>query len=141
MVKTMKEKNFLGTDTGGATARRLAKPRIVEPELNHRFSFLLSGDGIINVYLIRTERNSNLVLVTHFDRQEGLEEPYAVSTIANANVATNILHDAAERFQQLNPDKPNPFRQFLESEEPDAQMIKNELNSVLSHIFYKGEWI
>ena len=135
----MKEKNFLGTDTGGATARRLAKPRIVEPELNHRFSFLLSGDGIINVYLIRTERNSNLVLVTHFDRES--EKPYAVSTIDNANVATNILYDASERFQQLNPDKSNPFRQFLESEEPDAQMIKNELNSVLSHIFYKGEWI
>jgi len=137
----VKTTSNLGSNTGGATARRLAKPRIVDPELDHRFSFLLSGAGIINVYLIRTESNSNLVLVTYFDRQEGLEEPYAVSTITNANVATNILYDAAERFQQLHPDKPNPFRQFLESEESDARMIKNELNSVLSHIFYKGEWI
>ena len=139
MVKTMKEKNFLGTDTGGATARRLAKPRIVEPELNHRFSFLLSGDGIINVYLIRTERNSNLVLVTHFDRES--EKPYAVSAIDNANVAINVLYDAAERFQELHPDKPNPFRQFLDSDEFDEQMMKDEFNNVLSHIFYKGEWI
>ena len=135
----MKEKTFSGTNTSGATARRLAKPRIAEPELNHRFSFWLSGGGIINVYLIRTERNSNVVMATYFDGSS--EEPYAVSAITNANVATNILYDAAERFQQLNPDKPNPFRQFLESEESDARMIKNELNSVLSHIFYKGEWI
>jgi len=137
----MPSKNLTFGDTGGATARRLTKPRIVDPELEHRFSFLLSGAGIINVYLIRTENNSNLVLVTYFDRQEGLEEPYAVSRITNANVATNILYDAAEHFQQLHPDKPNPFRQFIESEESDARMIKNELNSVLSHIFYKGEWI
>jgi hypothetical protein len=121
----------------GATARRLTKPRIVEPRLNHRFSFWLSGDGIINVYLIRTERNSNLVLVTHFNRES--EKPYAVSAIDNANVATNILYDASERFQQLNPDKPNPFKQFLESQEFDV--MKDEFNSVLSHIFYKGEWI
>jgi hypothetical protein len=133
----MSEKTFSGADTGGATARRLTKPRIVEPRLDHRFSFWLSGDGIINVYLIRTERNSNLVLVTHFDRES--EKPYAVSVIDNANVAANILYDASERFQQLNPDKPNPFRQFLESEEFDV--MKDEFNSVLSHIFYKGEWI
>ena len=135
----MKEKTFSGTNTGGATARRLAKPRIVEPELEHRFSFLLSGAGIINIYLIRTERNSNVVMVTWYNGE--LEEPYAVSTITSVNVATNILYDAAERFKQLNPDKPNPFRQFLESEESDARVIKNELNSVISHIFYKGEWI
>jgi hypothetical protein len=133
----MPSKNLNFGDTGGATARRLTKPRIVEPRLDHRFSFWLSGDGIINVYLIRTERNSNLVLVTHFDRES--EKPYAVSVIDNANVATNILYDASERFQQLNPDKPNPFRQFLESEEFDV--MKDEFNSVLSHIFYKGEWI
>ena len=135
----MKTTSNLGSNTGGATARRLAKPRIVKPRLNHRFTFCLKGGGLINVYLIRTERNSNVVLVTHFDGE--YEEPYAVSAITNANVATNILYDAAERFQQLHPDKPNPFRQFLESEESDARMIKNELNSVLSHIFYKGEWI
>ena len=135
----MSSKNLTFADSGGATARRLAKPRIVKPRLNHRFTFCLKGGGLINVYLIRTERNSNVVLVTHFDGE--YEEPYAVSAITNANVATNILYDAAERFQQLHPDKPNPFRQFLESEESDARMIKNELNSVLSHIFYKGEWI
>ena len=135
----MSSKNLTFADSGGATARRLAKPRIVKPRLNHRFTFCLKGGGLINVYLIRTERNSNVVLVTHFDGE--YEEPYAVSAITNANVATNILYDAAERFQQLHPDKPNPFRQFLESEESDARTIKNELNSVLSHIFYKGEWI
>jgi len=135
----MSSKNLTFSDTGGATARRLAKPRIVEPKLNHRFSFWLSGDSIINVYLIRTERNSNLVLVTHFDRES--EKPYAVSAIDNANVAINILYDAAERFQELHPDKPNPFKQFLESEEFDEQMMKDEFNSVLSHVFYKGKWI
>ena len=74
----MKTTSNLGSNTGGATARRLAKPRIVDPELDHRFSFLLSGAGIINVYLIRTERNSNLVLVTHFDRQEGLDFQFLI---------------------------------------------------------------
>ena len=126
-------------ENGGATARRLAKPRIVEPRLNHRFSIWLSGDSIINIYLIRTERNNNLVLVTHFDRES--EKPYAVSAIDNANVAINVLYDAAVRFQELHPDKPNPFRQFLESEETDVQMMMEEFISVLSHIFYKGEWI
>jgi len=135
----MSSKNLTFSDSGGATARRLTKPRIVEPELEHRFSFLLRGAGIINVYLIRTERNSNLVLVTYFDGSS--EEPYAVSAITNANVAINVLYDAAERFQQLNPDKPNPFKQFLESEEFDEQMMKDEFNSVLSHVFYKGKWI
>jgi len=127
------------SENGGATARRLAKPRIVEPRLNHRFSFWLSGDSIINVYLIRTERNSNVVLVTYFDRES--EKPYAVSAIDNANVAINVLYDAAERFQELHPDKPNPFRQFLDSDEFDEQMMKDEFNNVISHIFYKGEWI
>ena len=126
------------SENGGATARRLAKPRIVNPKLNHRFSFWLSG-GLINVYLIRTERNSNVVLVTYFDGSS--EEPYAVSAIDNANVAINVLYDAAERFQELHPDKPNPFRQFLESEETDVQMMMEEFINVLSHIFYKGEWI
>ena len=126
-------------ENGGATARRLAKPRNVNPKLNHRFSFWLSGDSIINVYLIRTERNNNLVLVTYFDRES--EKPYAVSAIDNANVAMNVLYDAAERFQQLHPDKPNPFRQFIDSNEFDEQMMKDEFINVLSHIFYKGEWI
>jgi len=124
------------SENGGATK---SVPRIVNPKLNHRFSFWLSGDSIINVYLIRTERNNNLVLVTHFDRES--EKPYAVSAIDNANVAINILYDAAERFQELHPDKPNPFRQFLESEETDVRMMMEEFISVLSHIFYKGEWI
>jgi len=127
------------SENGGATAKRLAKPRIVNPKLNHRFSFWLSGDSIINVYLIRTERNSNVVLVTYFDRES--EKPYAVSAIDNANVAINVLYDAAERFQELHPDKPNPFRQFLDSDEFDEQMMKDEFNNVISHIFYKGEWI
>jgi len=127
------------SENGGATARRLAKPRIVNPKLNHRFTFCLKGGGLINVYLIRTERNSNLVLVTYFDGSS--EEPYAVSAIDNANVALNVLYDAAERFQQLNPDKPNPFRQFIYSNEFDEQMMKDEFNRVLSHTFYKGEWI
>jgi len=127
------------SENGGATARRLAKPRIVEPRLNHRFSFWLSGDSIINVYLIRTERNSNVVLVTYFDRE--YEEPYAVSAIDNANVAINILRDAAEKYQTKNPNKPNPFRQFLDSNEFEVQMMREEFINVLSHIFYKGEWI
>ena len=127
------------SENGGATARRLAKPRIVNPKLNHRFTFCLKGGGLINVYLIRTERNSNVVLVTYFDRE--YEEPYAVSAIDNANVAINVLYDAAERFQQLHPDKPNPFRQFIDSNEFDEQMMKDEFNNVISHIFYKGEWI
>ena len=126
-------------ENGGATARRLAKPRIVEPRLNHRFTFCLKGGGLINVYLIRTERNSNVVMVTWYNGE--LEEPFAVSAITNANVATNILYDAAERFQELHPDKPNPFRQFLDSDEFDYRMMKDEFNRVLSHIFYKGEWI
>ena len=132
----MSSKNLTFADSGGATK---SVPRIVEPKLNHRFSFWLSGDSIINVYLIRTERNSNVVLVTHFDGE--YEEPYAVSAIDNANVAINVLYDAAERFQELHPDKPNPFKQFLESEEFDEQMMKDEFNSVLSHVFYKGKWI
>jgi len=127
------------SENGGATARRLAKPRIVKPKLNHRFTFCLKGGGLINVYLIRTERNSNVVMVTWYNGE--LEEPFAVSAITNANVATNILYDAAERFQQLHPDKPNPFRQFIDSNEFDEQMMKDEFNNVLSHIFYKGEWI
>ena len=135
----MSSKNLTFADSGGATARRLAKPRIVKPRLNHRFTFCLKGGGLINVYLIRTERNSNVVLVTHFDGE--YEEPYAVSAITNANVATNILYDAAERFQELHPDKPNPFKQFLESEESDVQMMMEEFINVLSHIFYKGKWI
>jgi hypothetical protein len=113
-------------------------PRIVKPKLNHRFSIWLSGNSIINVYLIRTERNSNVVMLTYFDRRES-ERPYAVSAIDNANVAINIMYDAAERFQQLHPDKPNPFRQFLDREEFDEQMMKDEFVNVLSHIFYKGE--
>ena len=92
---------------------------------------------MINVYLIRTERNSNVVLVTHFDGE--FEEPYAVSAIDNANVAINILYDAAERFQELHPDEPNPFRQFIDSNEFDEQMMKDEFINMLSHIFYKGE--
>jgi len=126
-------------ENGGATARRLAKPRNVNPKLNHRFSFWLSGDSIINVYLIRTERNNNLVLVTYFDRES--EKPYAVSAIDNANVAINILRDAAEKYQTKNPNKPNPFRQFLDSNEFEVQMMREEFINVLSHIFYKGEWI
>jgi hypothetical protein len=133
----MSEKTFLGADTGGATAKSLAKPRLVKPRLNHRFSIWLSGNSIINVYLIRTERNSNVVMVTYFDRES--ERPYAVSAIDNANVAINILYDAAERFQELHPDKPNPFRQFLDSEEFDEQMMKDEFINMLSRIFYKGE--
>ena len=127
------------SENGGATARRLAKPRIVNPKLNHRFTFCLKGGGLINVYLIRTERNSNVVLVTYFDRE--YEEPYAVSAIDNANVAINILRDAAEKYQTKNPNKPNPFRQFLDSNEFEVQMMREEFINVLSHIFYKGEWI
>jgi hypothetical protein len=124
---------------GGATAKSQNVPRLVEPRLNHRFSFWLSGDSIINVYLIRTERNSNVVLVTYFDRE--YEEPYAVSAIDNANVAINILRDAAEKYQAKNPNKPNPFRQFLDSNEFEVQMMREEFINVLSHIFYNGEWI
>jgi len=124
------------SENGGATK---SVPRIVKPRLNHRFSFWLSGDSIINVYLIRTERNSNVVMLTYFDRES--EKPYAVSAIYNANAALNVLYDAAENYQTENPNKPNPFRQFIDSNEFEVQMMREEFINVLSHIFYKGEWI
>jgi len=90
--------------TVGLRLDALLSPEFVKPKLNHRFTFCLKGGGLINVYLIRTERNSNVVMVTWYNGE--FEEPYAVSAIDNANVAMNVLYDAAERFQQLHPDKP-----------------------------------
>ena len=117
------EQNLTGSEIGGASESA--------PQTRPVFSYATQEGGLIRVYVLETDV-SKMAVASLDDGYS--EQAFSVSTIDNANVGHSLVYDAIERFQQIAPDQPNPFRQLAQDKK-----AMGELNDMLARIFYQGD--